>query len=29
MDRRIDENSGDKLRFRSEILPPYARKSPK
>jgi transposase-like protein len=28
-DRRIDEESGERVRFRSEILPPYARKSGK
>jgi putative transposase len=28
-DRRIDEDSGERLRFRSAILPPWARKSPK
>ena len=28
-DRRIDDSSGEKLRFRSEILPPYVRRSPK
>src|SRR5271155_2692778 len=28
-DRRVDEESGERLRFRSVILPPWARKSPK
>jgi putative transposase len=28
-DRRVDEGSGDRARFRSSILPPYARRSPK
>jgi putative transposase len=28
-DRRIDEVTGEKMRFRSSILPPWARKSPK
>jgi len=28
-DRRVDEDSGERVRFRSDILPPYARKSPK
>jgi len=28
-DQRIDEDSGERVRFRSEILPPYARKSGK
>jgi Transposase and inactivated derivatives len=28
-DRRIDEATGEKMRFRSSILPPWARKSPK
>jgi len=28
-DRRIDEATGDRCRFRSVILPPWARKSPK
>ena len=28
-DRRVDEESGERVRFRSDILPPYARKSPK
>ena len=28
-DRRVDEATGDKMRFRSSILPPWARKSPK
>jgi transposase-like protein len=28
-DRRVDEVTGDKMRFRSSILPPWARKSPK
>ena len=28
-DRRVDEATGEKLRFRSSILPPWARKSPK
>jgi putative transposase len=28
-DRRVDEASGEKMRFRSAILPPWARKSPK
>ena len=28
-DRRVDEVTGEKLRFRSVILPPWARKSPK
>ena len=28
-DRRVDEATGDKKRFRSSILPPWARKSPK
>ena len=28
-DRRVDEETGEKLRFRSSILPPWARKSPK
>ncbi|CAN5546303.1 IS256 family transposase [soil metagenome] len=28
-DRRSDEETGDKIRFKSEILPPWARKSPK
>jgi transposase-like protein len=28
-DRRIDEVSGEKMRFASSILPPWARKSPK
>jgi putative transposase len=28
-DRRVDEVTGEKLRFRSSILPPWARKSPK
>lgn len=28
-DKRIDEATGERARFRSQILPPYARKSPK
>lgn len=28
-DRRADEQTGEKVRFRSEILPPYVRRSPK
>ena len=28
-DRRVDELTGEKMRFRSSILPPWARKSPK
>ena len=28
-DRRIDEMTGERCRFRSAILPPWARKSPK
>jgi len=28
-DRRVDEVTGERLRFRSSILPPWARKSPK
>jgi transposase-like protein len=28
-DRRVDEETGERLRFRSSILPPWARKSPK
>jgi putative transposase len=28
-DRRIDTETGEKIRFRSSILPPWARKSPK
>jgi len=28
-DRRVDEVSGEKMRFRSSILSPWARKSPK
>ncbi len=28
-DRRIDEASGERVRFRSSILPPWCRKSPK
>jgi transposase-like protein len=28
-DRRVDEVSGERMRFRSAILPPWARKSPK
>jgi putative transposase len=28
-DRRVDEVSGERLRFRSSIIPPWARKSPK
>ena len=28
-DRRVDEVTGEKLRFQSSILPPWARKSPK
>ena len=28
-DRRVDEATGEKMRFRSLILPPWARKSPK
>ena len=28
-DRRVDEETGEKMRFRSSILPPWARKSPK
>lgn len=28
-DKRIDETTGERARFRSQILPPYARKSPK
>jgi putative transposase len=28
-DRRVDEVSGERMRFRSSILPPWARKSPK
>jgi hypothetical protein len=28
-DRRVDESTGEKMRFRSSILPPWARKSPK
>ena len=28
-DRRVDEGTGDRSRFRSAILPPYVRKSPK
>lgn len=28
-DRRIDEQTGERVRFRSEILPPYVRRSPK
>jgi putative transposase len=28
-DRRVDEATGERMRFRSSILPPWARKSPK
>ena len=28
-DRRVDEVTGERMRFRSSILPPWARKSPK
>jgi len=28
-DRRVDETTGEKIRFRSSILPPWVRKSPK
>ena len=28
-DRRVDDESGERMRFRSSILPPWARKSPK
>ena len=28
-DRRVDEETGERIRFRSSILPPWARKSPK
>ncbi len=28
-DRRIDEETGERSRFRSQVLPPYARRSPK
>jgi transposase-like protein len=28
-DRRVDEGSGERVRFRSDILPPYVRRSPK
>lgn len=28
-DRRIDEETGERSRFRSQVLPPYVRKSPK
>ena len=28
-DRRVDEETGERIRFRSAILPPWARKSPK
>ena len=28
-DRRVDETTGERMRFRSSILPPWARKSPK
>jgi transposase-like protein len=28
-DRRVDAETGDKMRFRPSILPPWARKSPK
>lgn len=28
-DRRVDEATGERLRFRSVVLPPYARRSPK
>jgi len=28
-DRRMDEGTGERLRFKSSILPPYVRKSPK
>jgi transposase-like protein len=28
-DRRVDETTGERLRFRSSIIPPWARKSPK
>ncbi|MGH2760879.1 MAG: transposase, partial [Actinomycetota bacterium] len=28
-DRRIDEKTGERLRFASSILPPYVRRSPK
>ena len=28
-DRRVDDETGERLRFRSSILPPWARKSPK
>jgi transposase-like protein len=28
-DRRVDEGTGERMRFRSSILPPWARKSPK
>ena len=28
-DRRVDEETGERMRFRSSILPPWARKSPK
>jgi putative transposase len=27
-DRRVDEETGERMRFRSSILPPYARRSP-
>jgi putative transposase len=28
-DRRVDEGTGERMRFRSSIMPPWARKSPK
>ena len=28
-DRRVDEHTGERARFRSQILPPWCRKSPK
>ena len=28
-DRRVDEETGERIRFRSAILPPWARKSPR
>ncbi len=28
-DKRVDEHTGERMRFRSAILPPYVRRSPK
>lgn len=28
-DKRVDSNSGERMRFKSSILPPYVRRSPK